>query len=305
MTSTPVLNPILGVMNPAPLSAEGVIAAGEFPLATGAVVVGVDNSASAVRTAVWGARHAVQQRLPLTIVHCSGIASDHPVGELMGIAGRVAEEVPGVHPTFEVRTGDPVEILAEMSHRAALVVIGAAGIDAFDPAGSVPVRLVARSSAPVAVVAEGGRQDGPVLVGVDGSQRSLSALEFAARRARRTGAELILLMAWVEVVLDEGAGTLLSVPNWNVEAERCQLELNRLLLGVRTRFPDLEVTGELVHHRASGALVNRAADCREVVVGRRSSGQSPSVAAGSTSRALLAAASGVVIVLPDPELPTR
>ncbi|WP_353651323.1 universal stress protein [Nakamurella sp. A5-74] len=269
------------------------------PLPTGGVVVGVDDSASAVHTAVWGARHAVQQGVPLTIVHCAGIASNHPLGELMGIAGRVTALLPDVHARFEVRTGDPVEVLTEMSRRAAMIVVGTAGGDAFEPDGSVPVRLVARSQAPVAVVAGGGRVHGPVLVGVDGSPRSLAALEFAAHEARRSEVGLIVLMAWVEVVLDESSGGLQMVQNWTVESSRWERELTRLLTGLRARFPDLEVTGELVHHRAAGALVDRAADCSEVVIGRRGSGRIHSLAAGSTSRALLAAAAGVVVVLPD------
>lgn len=269
----------------------------------GAVVVGVDNSHSAIGTAVWAAEHAVQQGLSLTIVHCSGSSSDHPLGELMGIAGRVRALQPQVVPTFEVRSGDPVDILTEMSRSAALVVVGTAGLDARDPEGSVPTRLVARSWAPVVVVAAGSRADGPVLVGVDGSPRSLAASEFAATEARHCGAALLVLMAWVEVALDQRTGRLREIDDWSAESARCRLELTRLLTGLRARFPGLPVTGELVHDRAARALLDRAADCRQVVVGRRGSGRIHSLALGSTSRTLLAAASCVVVVLPDPSGP--
>lgn len=270
---------------------------------TGAVVVGVDNSDSAIGTAVWAAEHSVQQGLPLIIVHCSGGSSDHPLGELVGIAGRVRALRPEVVPTFEVRSGDAVDILTEMSRTAALIVVGTAGLDARDPEGSVPVRLAARSLAPVAVVSAGSRADGPVLVGVDGSPRSLAALEFAAIDAQRSGAALLVLMAWVEVVLDQRTGRLTEIADWDAETSRCGLELTRLLTVLQTRFPELPVTGELVHGRAAGALIDRTADCRQVVVGRRGAGRLHSLALGSTSRALLAAASCVVVVLPDPAGP--
>lgn len=264
------------------------------------VVVGVDNSVRAVPTALWGARRAVRHGVPLTIVHCAGTAADHPLGELMNIASRIRSQVPGVEATFEVRSGDPVDILTELSHRASLVVVGPAGGDAFDPDGSIPVRLVARSSAPVAVVAAGGRVDGPVLVGVDGSARSPVVLEFAALDAQRSGVGLVVLTAWVEVALDEGSGTLVEIRDWNAESARWEQELSRWSTGLRARFPALPISVELVHHRAAQALVDRSADCCQVVVGRRGSGQVHSLATGSTSRALLAAAGGVVIVLPDP-----
>lgn len=267
---------------------------------SGSVVVGVDNSASAIRTALWAAEHAVQQHVPLTIVHCSRASSDHPLGELVGIAGRVRALHPEAEPTFEVRTGDPVDILTEMSHTAALIAVGTAGLDAGDPEGSVPLRLVARSLAPVAVVAAGSSAEGPVLVGVDGSPRSLAALEFAATDAQRSGAALLVLMAWVEVMLDQRTGQLTEIDDWSVETARCRLELTRLVTGLVDRFPGLQITGEVVHDRAARALLDRVVDCRQVVVGRRGSGRLHSLALGSTSRALLAAARSVVIVLPDP-----
>lgn len=264
----------------------------------GHVVVGVDNSPRGMSVARWAIEVAARNALPFTLVHCCDIDDPHPLGELLEIAVRLRRLYPGVAVHQRIVNGEPTGLLAALSQVAAVVVVGAAGEDAMDPAGSVPLRLVAQAASPVAVVGTGGSATGFITVGVDGSPESMHALEIAASQAERCDAPLQVLMAWLDVMLDQQGHALLMVTDWNAEATRWRERLDLMLVAVRARHPELDVTGELVHDRPVRALLERAPSSRLLVVGRRGHGTVHSMALGSTSQALLVAADCPVLVVP-------
>jgi nucleotide-binding universal stress UspA family protein len=76
--------------------------------------------------------------------------------------------------------------MLQHSRQAVAVVIGDRGLGRFEGmlAGTVATQLATYGSSPVIVVKGRPEHEGPVVVGVDGSARSLRALEFAADRGR-------------------------------------------------------------------------------------------------------------------------
>ena len=93
----------------------------------------------------------------------------------------------------------PARALLEASDAADLLVLGARGRGGFEGLlfGSVSERVAQLATRPVAVVRAAAAVRGArVVVGVDGSARSLGALRWAAAEARARDAELDVVYAW-------------------------------------------------------------------------------------------------------------
>lgn len=92
----------------------------------------------------------------------------------------------------EVREGTPAEVLVEESLTASCVVVGAGGHGPLFGRllGSVSQQLTRHATSPVLVVRQGGVDGGPVVVGIDGSELSLRALDFALDEAAARGIPL-------------------------------------------------------------------------------------------------------------------
>ena len=138
----------------------------------GAVVVGVDDSATSLRALDYATGLARRQGCRLVVVH---VRSRRPVGpaldvlpvaidaelearrellaDLQGEVDRLARQG-DVDVRFLVRAGDPLRELAAVAdeHRADVVVVGALTRPAARLAGSVAARLVGSCGWPVTVV---------------------------------------------------------------------------------------------------------------------------------------------------------
>jgi nucleotide-binding universal stress UspA family protein len=128
-----------------------------------------------------------------------------------------------------------------------------------------------------------------VLVGVDRSPASDTALAWAAAEAVRRGARLVLVRA--------EAGGELPVPRAEWDAQ--ERDLSALAASVRTAHPRItDVTGELVVGPAGPVLAARAADADLLVVG--SYGRGPIARAVLGSAAAYCAVHAVVptVVVP-------
>ncbi|MBO4208766.1 universal stress protein, partial [Micromonospora echinofusca] len=241
------------------------------------VVAGVDGSPASLVAAEHAAQAATLRSRPLHLVH----GYLHPLGYGIPInpydvglpapneeaqkmleqaAAELRERWPGL--TVEVRqvAGGPGATLVEESKRAELVVVGSRGLGGFAGLllGSVSTQVASHGHCPVLVVrpAEGSVPvDGPVLVGVDGSEAASLAVGYAADEAARRGTELVLVHAWSV----DGSRQLVSpVPGavWPPEVfeefqAAFQAESVRLLAEaaatVRERHPELTVTERPVH----------------------------------------------------------
>ncbi|MCX4385831.1 universal stress protein [Micromonospora peucetia] len=115
--------------------------------------------------------------------------------ELIARAAEIANEVePGLPVSGEIVEGAPVATLVRRSESAFLLAVGDGGMAACDdcvPAEAPAVQLAARAGCPVLVVRREPPPQGPVLVGVDGSDSSRAALEFAFDCAARREVRLL------------------------------------------------------------------------------------------------------------------
>lgn len=265
------------------------------------IIVGVDGSADALRAVAWAAAEAALRRRRLHLVTAS-----LTFGAAAGESGTLRQEgermlsqavsaawdtVPAGEFTVtgEIAAEMPAPALIQRSRRAALVVVGSQGIDAFRRGlpGSVGSAVARHGHCPVVVVHDtAGLEPAwaarPVLVGVDGSENSMAAVEFAYEEASRRKTGLVALHAWI----DSSASTL-PVRDWvRVHAEQ-DLALAESLAGFGERFPDVPVRRVVVPDRPARALVDHAVAAQLLVVGSHGRGGFSGMLLGSVSTAVL------------------
>jgi len=132
-----------------------------------AVVVGIDGSLAAVEAALWAVDEAVDRDVPLRLLYAiepphSGcrdhrsLTHDFATAEAAVRAASMAVDAADrpVKIEVEIVHGRCVDALAAASRSAAMVCVGARGIDGADGGrmGSTPPALVTRARCPVAVV---------------------------------------------------------------------------------------------------------------------------------------------------------
>lgn len=162
------------------------------------------------------AREAVAHERPLCLLHAfdwsAALAAPSVVGphdaaeELLTRATEIAKDVDETLPVSgEITEGPVVEMLVRRSETAFLVVVGDGGMSTRPgccvPADAPAVQVAARAGCPVLVGRRSPPPEGPVLVGVDGSEDSQRALEWAFDCAGRREARLVAVR-----VVEPGTG---------------------------------------------------------------------------------------------------
>ncbi|WP_319460892.1 universal stress protein [Micromonospora sp. RTP1Z1] len=184
----------------------------------GAVVVGVGSSEEDLQVVREAAGVAAGHGRPLHLLHAFNWAAalDAPsVGgqrveaeRLLERAAQIVGEVePAVPVSGEIVEGAPVEALIRASESAFVVALGdggMAGCGTCVPADAPAVQLAARAGCPVLVGRAEPPPQGPVLVGVDGSASSRTALGFAFDHAARRSARLLAVRVIEPGRPDEG-----------------------------------------------------------------------------------------------------
>ena len=183
------------------------------------IVVGVSDSATGAAALDWALQQAVLRQVPLTAVRAWEIPSYGPyysVGAALRSTSpdfelteqRIAQDaldaacarVPGadaVETKAVASRGRPPQVLVDDAAQAELLVVGTRGVGALSRVvhlGSVTSSVLHHATGPVAVVPEGAtitRAVSRVVVGVDDSPRSRTALAWAAGHARLLGAVLV------------------------------------------------------------------------------------------------------------------
>ncbi|WP_236792900.1 universal stress protein [Amycolatopsis sp. GM8] len=284
---------------------------------TGAIVVGIDGSAQALRAARWAAAEAAPRNLPLHLV--SGIdptlgyygpslpipqdafdAMERVVQQQLAEASAAAREAaPDLAVTTERVGMPPVPMLIELSQRARMIVLGASGRGGFEGmlAGSTAVSVAARGACPVVIVRGDEGQSGPVVVGVDGSPTSVSALGVAFDEAAWRRTSLVAVHAWS----DMDYATIVPWEYALLETEPSGQEQARVLAeslaGWQEKYPDVSVERVVVKDRPRRQLLEWSARAQLVVVGSRGRGGFRGLLLGSTSQALLHYARCPVLVV--------
>ncbi len=258
------------------------------------VVVGVDGSPTSLVAADHAARAAVLRSRPLHLVH----GYLHPLGygvpinpyelgipapsdEAEKMLQRTAADLVGRWPglTVEARqvAGGPGATLVEESHRADLLVIGSRGRGGFAGLllGSVGSQVTAHAHCPVLVVRPAEEPvpvEGPVLVGVDGSEAAEVAVGQAADEAARRETELVLV----------------HVRRPGEDAAEATELLGTAAAAAGGSHPGLRVTvRELQADKPEVALIDASRDAALVVVGTRGRGGFTGMLLGSVSQSLV------------------
>ncbi|WP_435206331.1 universal stress protein [Micromonospora sp. bgisy143] len=265
------------------------------------VVVGVDGSPSSLVAAEHAARAAQLRSRSLLVVHGYLHAPLNPYDLMMpapseesqkmvqGVATDLTERFPGLAVEVRLVAGGPGATMVEESRRAELVVVGSRGLGGFTGLllGSVGAQVAAHAHCPVLVVRPEGRPidvDGPVVVGVDGSEPSQLAVGHAAVEA--TLRDVPLVLAHVG-----SPGGDRPVPDEIEEAQAAeQAEAVRLLADasavVRAEHPDLVVREHPVRAASPAqGLVEASGAASLLVVGTRGRAGFAGLLLGSVSQA--------------------
>jgi nucleotide-binding universal stress UspA family protein len=286
-------------------------------------IAATDGRGAAAAAADWAAARAVTSGgglLLVRVVEATRHDTDADIERLLAAArpavqaeaDRLRAARPGLDVVVEVVAGDPGEVLRALSSPTAVLVLGA---DAHDGRGaSLRERLVSTALGPVAVVPER-RADGyerhGIVVGVDGTDSSLSALAFAADEAMRWGEPLEAVNAWLDVLTPPQLGfmTVAPVPRTGSTAlreadtqttllrSRHQALLHEAVSTVLRTHPGLVVTERVVQGEASRVLQQVSQSRRLLVVGNHGRRRIARFLLGSVSHAVVLAVTGPTVVV--------
>ena len=286
------------------------------------IVVGIDGSATSTAAAVWAAGEASRRGARLVLLYSyvlyaygsknSALPGSVAYEEaeidadqlLADASDAVRREYP--HLTIEsIQQQEPAATaLLEVTAQAAVTVIASqAKHQALETLiGSVATYTAEQSKGPVVVL----RGDaatvpaaGPVIVGVDGSEASESAIDFAFAAAQTRDVPLLAVHAWDSSPVQGFRRTFhLHVDHDEADADQLA-ELTTALADRSTRYPGVTVQPVVSRGRPQAVLLDYAAQqaASLLVVGAKGVGNVVEQALGSTSRGLLAHADIPVAVV--------
>jgi len=136
-----------------------------------------------------------------------------------------------------------------------------------------------------------------ILVGVDGSEASGVALEFAVEEAQFRGASLRVVSVWEEPALSQQEA-LTSPRLFDALREGAESIVKEAVERVKELAPDLPCEGAVLNGWPQAVLVEEARGVDLLVVGRRGQGALASLLLGSVSRHVADHAPCPVVVVP-------
>lgn len=152
------------------------------------------------------------------------------------------------------------------------------------------------------------RKKGPnmsaIIVGTDGSDQSLHAVEWAAEEAERRGLPLRIVHAEAEWMYDTPVDPRLSaVREWLLTGGKELLD--KAVATARERVPGVEVDAETVPGQVARVLLEKAADAAMVVLGGHGMGAATGLLLGSTTLQVVTHAKVPTVVVRDLEPAVR
>lgn len=292
------------------------------------VVVGVDGSESSRYALEWSANQAALRGRGITIV--TAVGPPDSAGAFREIVPRGGEQetsdrlhdaqalldyardwILRLFPELSVRTrmptSRPAEALLDEAKQSdtSAVVVGSRGLGGLASAfvGSVGIELAAHSPVPVVVLpkkheaAHGTK--GRIITGVDGSESSRRAVEFAFAQARWTDSELVGVCAWQPMAAFVSA--MGPVPPEAFDDDAVEATARRTaeaeLADIRAEYPGVSVDLRTVRAHPVVAILDEATPADLIVVGSRGRGGFGGLMLGSVSQSVLHGAHGPVAVV--------
>ena len=273
---------------------------------SGRIIVGLNGSKPSEHALDWAAARAAATGDSLVLVHAIDpsittlgapklVLEAQEAGRnlLDESARRVAERYPDLEVSTQLRQNAALpEVFAQFSRHASLIVVGSdsTGVRRESPArGTSSLRVAAASEAPVLIIpAIDVTQRHGIVVGVDGSEVSENAIEFAANEASRSGEPLIAVYAWVQPsAYGFGYEYTLTSEFRDRMQQASEADLERSLTPVREKYPKLEIEKVVVNDDPTEALLDQGSRARLVVVGSHGRGAFRRLLLGSVSHGVL------------------
>jgi nucleotide-binding universal stress UspA family protein len=258
----------------------------EIPPPSPAIVVGIDGSRGAVDTALWAIDEAVERDLPLRLVYAiadrdrgpidaQNIAHDFATGEAaVRYAAMAIESIDKpVKIEVEIVQGRPATALLSASRDAAMLCIGALGVDRATGkrVGSTVTELLARAHCPVAIIRPDRlktREPGWVVTEFEESPDGSTVLGLALDEARMRHAPLRVLATWrphFTDIYDDHAHT--------EGARQAEANLERSLTRYRRLYPDLDIKAVATQGSPLNYLTRHADSIQLIVLGHQPSAE--------------------------------
>jgi nucleotide-binding universal stress UspA family protein len=283
------------------------------------IVAATDGSEESLRAVGWAAREAVLRDAPLRIVSAAallprmsgshGASSYDTVSDviledrdlaLTKAAEHAAATAPGLLIDTDRLDGKPAEAVTDSGSGAMMLVVGSRGNGAFTALilGSVSRYVATHASCPVVVVREESeslqRQVGVGIGDLDGCGPTLA---FAFEEAALRHATLIALHAWhVESDISR-AGMSFATPGTRALQDEAAAALQGALDDCRAKYPDVQVSQDVVRGHPGRALAGLSARADLVVIGRHP--KHGPAGPGAVTHALLNHAHGPVVTVPS------
>lgn len=281
--------------------------------ATNEIVVAVDGSDAGAAAVAWAANAAAKRSAPLKLVtaytmpqfmYADGMIPpqelyDQLEDEAMEKINDAREIVTGFDENIEVSyyigEATPIDLLLQLSEDADIVVMGSRGLGGLSGLvlGSVSSAVVSHAACPVVVVRKDNdvtveNKYGPVVVGVDGSDISRKALDYAFREADARGATLRAVHSWADAQVQTSLVGLAAVQS-QLDAMSAQERkiLQDELAPMREKYPEVTVEEVVERDRPIQVLKENSDDAQLLVLGSHGRGGFRGMLLGSTSRALL------------------
>ncbi|HVA51943.1 MAG TPA: universal stress protein [Acidimicrobiales bacterium] len=136
------------------------------------------------------------------------------------------------------------------------------------------------------------KPSGRFVVGFDGSEGSLGALEWAVRQAELTNCALEIVAAWE---WPSGFGWS-SIPDNYQPGHDAQDMLTPILASLHSAHPRLTITSKVIEGHPASVLVEESRGAELLIVGCRGHGEFVGMLIGSTSEHCVANAACPVVV---------
>lgn len=292
----------------------------DTPTPAGSVIAALDGSHRDPAVIDWAAAEARAISAPLHLVHAVDLGTPlSAYGELLtspDIVDKVEQESvrvvtaaqeraatanPDLAVTTALPTGAPAGALLNAADGARLLVVGSARKTRAERIvlGTTSISVVAHSPCPVILVPDDAETsgDGRVVVGIDGSEHSRLAFQYALDAAALRGKTVTTVTSWNVEVENGVVVTEPGSPEWEAVDKRYRDMAERTIRADRDARPDIEVTVEVHHGRAADTLVEVAQDADLLLVGSRGRGGFRGMLLGSVSQRVLGRATCPVGIL--------